>query len=72
MSMLDDLRKSTALDTHEEIEEADLLIDDGEERVQKRFLGMTAVQRMFLAMFFFMNVLVIGAALLLVTGRLSP
>jgi hypothetical protein len=67
--MLDDLRKSTVNDTNEF--EADAFGDVEEEKKPKRFLGMTAVERMFLLMFLFMNVLVIGAALLLVTGRLS-
>jgi hypothetical protein len=33
---------------------------------------MTAVERMFIAMFLFMNVAIIGIALLIVTGRLVP
>ncbi|MBL8132665.1 MAG: hypothetical protein JNL42_12470 [Anaerolineae bacterium] len=47
---------------------ADFVFDDIPE--EKRFLGMTAVERMFLSIFLFMNVLVIGVALLLATGRL--
>lgn len=35
------------------------------------FLGMTAVERMFISIFFFMNVAVLGIALLLATGRLG-
>jgi hypothetical protein len=46
----------------------DNFFDDVEE--EKHFLGMTAVERMFLSIFLFMNVFVIGIALLLATGRL--
>ncbi len=35
----------------------------------KRFLGMTAVERMFLSIFLFLNVVVISLALLIATGR---
>lgn len=35
------------------------------------FLGMTAAQRMLVALMLFLNVLVIGLGLLLVTGRLA-
>lgn len=34
------------------------------------FLGMTPVERMFISMFLFMNVAVLGVALLLATGRI--
>ncbi|NDJ62766.1 MAG: hypothetical protein GYB67_16710 [Chloroflexi bacterium] len=37
----------------------------------RRFLGMTAVERMLLSIFLFLAVSVVGAALLLLTGRLS-
>ncbi|MFN8447262.1 MAG: hypothetical protein U0521_01340 [Anaerolineae bacterium] len=37
---------------------------------ERHFLGMTAVERMFLSIFLFMNVCVLGIALLLATGRL--
>lgn len=67
--MLDDLRNSTINNTNEI--EADAFGEVEERKQDKRFLGMTAVERMFLLMFLFINVLVIGAALLLVTGRLS-
>ncbi|MDZ4769806.1 MAG: hypothetical protein SGJ24_11815 [Chloroflexota bacterium] len=46
----------------------DFVFDDINE--VKLFLGMTAVERMFLSIFLFMNVAVIGVALLLATGRL--
>lgn len=67
--MLDDLRKSTV---QEQTDVEEVTYNDVEDQPRrKRFLGMTAVERMFLVMFLFMNVLVIGAALLLVTGRLT-
>jgi len=71
--MLDDLRRSTTDDTFdfEEDDSALLLEEDSEERVQRLFLGMTAVERMFLSIFFFMNVCVLGLALLLATKRIA-
>ncbi|MCC6615257.1 MAG: hypothetical protein IT320_17415 [Anaerolineae bacterium] len=39
-------------------------------REEKRFLGMTAIERMFLSIFLFLNVVVIGMALLIATGRI--
>lgn len=74
--MLDDLRKSTSDDddlfsdlqeTDEDIIDTD---DEIEPRAESQFLGMTAVERMFLSIFLFMNVLVLGLALLLATGRM--
>ncbi|MCL4249277.1 MAG: hypothetical protein KJ065_14110 [Anaerolineae bacterium] len=38
-------------------------------KVEKRFLGMTAIERMFLSIFLFLNVVVLGLALLIATGR---
>jgi hypothetical protein len=40
-------------------------------RQQPRFLGMTAIERMFLAIFLFLNIVIIGLALLLATNRIS-
>ncbi len=37
---------------------------------ESRFLGMSAVERMFLSIFLFMNVVVLGLALLLATRRI--
>ena len=69
--MLDDLRRSAFENEAEELdlEEDDFFFEDAP-RQERHFLGMTAVERMFLSIFFFMNVLVIGVALLLATGRL--
>ncbi|MCB9453780.1 MAG: hypothetical protein H6672_20305 [Anaerolineaceae bacterium] len=47
-----------------------VLKEDQEAKVTKLFLGMTAVERMFLSIFLFMNVAIIGLALLLATGRI--
>ena len=69
--MLDDLRKGVLDDEPEMAAVAnDDYVEIQSEKQGKRFLGMTAVERMFLMMFVFINVLVIGAALLLITGRL--
>jgi hypothetical protein len=70
--MLDDLRRSGEDDEFSfgEDEDFDYGTDvrDGE---QKLFLGMTPLERMFISMFLFMNVAVLGIALLLATGRLG-
>jgi hypothetical protein len=69
--MLDDLRRSTYESQTDEFDayEESFSFDDAPKK-ERQFLGMTAVERMFLSIFFFMNVLVIGVALLLATGRL--
>lgn len=69
--MLDDLRRSTLDDDFEEIkdEDDDFVIDDRPTAPQT-FLGMTAVERMFLAIFLFLNVLVLGLGFLIATGRI--
>lgn len=71
--MLDDLRKSTFddddFDSGDDADDFAIHADDDE--VSRRlFLGMTAVERMFLSIFFFMNVLVLGLAFLVATGRM--
>jgi len=70
--MLDELRKSTGDDDSFDFDfEADNVIrEDSEERTQRLFLGMTAVERMFISIFLFMNVTVLGLAFLLATGRI--
>ena len=71
--MLDDLRKDALEQDFDEFEEEE---DDGpaiRETASSnggRFLGMTAVERMFLSIFLFMNVLVLGLALLVATQRI--
>jgi hypothetical protein len=71
--MLDDLRKDALqhdFDDFEEDEEAFALEEVNEGRSERGFLGMTAVERMFLAIFFFLNVLVLGLVALVATGRI--
>ncbi|MBZ0288781.1 MAG: hypothetical protein K8I30_14280 [Anaerolineae bacterium] len=70
--MLDDLRRNDSMDDFDEsVEEDDEFgIDNTEEETTRRFLGMTAVERMFLSIFFFMNVVVLGLAFLVATGRI--
>jgi hypothetical protein len=75
--MLDDLRRR---DDDFEDEEDDINLnqnDDlfaptsGDEEVSDRlFLGMTAVERMFLSIIFFLLVMVLGLAFLVATGRI--
>ncbi|HUN10583.1 MAG TPA: hypothetical protein PLQ56_28555 [Aggregatilineales bacterium] len=75
--MLDELRRGAAEDTFDfdeaesEAEGAIVVEEDLEEKVDRLFLGMTAVERMFLSLFFFLVVVVIGILLLLVTGRIQ-
>jgi hypothetical protein len=65
---LDELRSSTSQPSTDDFDADAFSFEEvGEER---HFLGMTAVERMFLSIFLFMNVCVLGAALLLATGRL--
>lgn len=45
--------------------------DSGGGDAARLFLGMTPVERMFIAIFLFMNVLVLGLALLLATNRMQ-
>ena len=65
---LDELRSSTTFQSPEDVEEDVFVFDEMPE--ERHFLGMTAVERMFLSVFLFMNVCVLGLALLLATGRL--
>lgn len=71
--MLDDLRRDALeqdFDDFEDEEDEDAVsaISSGDD--DARFLGMTAVERMFLSIFFFMNVLVLGLAMLVATQRI--
>jgi hypothetical protein len=43
---------------------------DAPAREEPRFLGMTALERMFLTIFLFLNVVILGLALLLATDRI--
>ncbi|MFN8528187.1 MAG: hypothetical protein U0670_06220 [Anaerolineae bacterium] len=68
---LDDLRNMGFDDEPEQTHVTDEFPEADGDQPEQRFLGMTAVERMFVSMFTFLCVLVIGAALLLVTGRLT-
>lgn len=70
--MLDDLRKDALANDFEDFEEEDdtILREADSAASSGRFLGMTAVERMFLSVFFFMNVLVFGLAILIATQRI--
>lgn len=74
MSNLDDLRNWADDEDDESSSEDDFDFDNtavlGNEG-NTLFLGMTAVERMFISMFLFMNVAVLGLALLLATGRIG-
>jgi hypothetical protein len=67
--MLDDLRRSASGEFDDNEPEEIGIIDEiaPEERL---ILGMTPVERMFISIFLFMNVAVLGIALLLATNRL--
>lgn len=75
MTDYDDLRRIVDEDEEAGDEELDddfftstnVISDSGD----SLFLGMTAVERMFISIFLFMNVAVLGIALLLATGRLG-
>jgi hypothetical protein len=70
--MLDDLRRSASDDFDEQFEDDDASFDDaGGGDSGALFLGMTAVERMFISIFLFLNVSVLGFALLLATGRVQ-
>lgn len=69
--MLDDLRKSASeFDFEDEDEDTFVVSEEQEQKVDKLFLGMTAVERMFLSIFLFMNVCILGLAFLVATGRI--
>lgn len=78
--MLGDLRKAAEASEIEEFDDSDdefpVDIDFGEDEDDRpvgdgRWLGMTAGERALLSLFLFMNVTVLGLALLVVTGRLQ-
>ena len=70
--MLDDLRKDALEHDFEDFDdsEPDVVVEVEATSTERRFLGMTAVERMFLSIFFFMNVVVLGLALLIATQRI--
>lgn len=68
--MLDDLRRGTGEGGYQEGEDYTFPAIEEEAVRDRKFLGMTAIERMFLSIFIFLNVIVIGLALLIFTGRL--
>ena len=75
MSNMDDLRSIVDDDDKQEFSFDDLGMEiaaDGERAEAKdpKFLGLTAGERAFLSVVLFLNVLVIGVGLLVVTGRI--
>lgn len=70
--MLDELRQGAEEDSFELDDDSsfDFGGEDTEQKVEKLFLGMTAVERMFLSIFLFMNVVILGMAFLLATRRI--
>ncbi len=71
--MTDDLDALRRFDEDEDLsfDEAMPGLDfDTPVRDEPRFLGMTAVERMFISIFLFLNVLILGLGLLLATGRI--
>ncbi|GAB4509651.1 MAG: hypothetical protein OHK0046_05020 [Anaerolineae bacterium] len=75
MADFDDLRGLTDEDDDDSFSFDDIpddnVLPSAEAGRSKRFLGMTALERMLLSIFLFMNVLVLGVALLLATGRIG-
>ena len=72
--MLDELRNTTDDDDDSIDFDNDIgmeIVNDNEVKVQKLFLGMTAVERMFISIFLFMNVAILGLAFLLATHRIG-
>jgi hypothetical protein len=54
----------------DEEDEDDFSVGEVSEAGGSLFLGMTPVERMFLSIFLFMNVAILGVALLLATNRI--
>lgn len=68
---LGDLRFDDEPEIDFDAEEDTFLEDRSGIHSESKFLGMTAVERMFLSIFLFMNVVVLGLALLLATRRIA-
>lgn len=71
--MLDDLRKVVGDYRDDEIDDDELEMQEVARQTtaeERRFLGMTAVERMFISIFMFLAVLVVGLALLILTNRI--
>lgn len=70
--MLDELRQFDDEEEEHGNEEMFAPRESAEAKADKLFLGMTALERMFLSMFLFLTVFVLGLAFLVVTGRIVP
>lgn len=66
----DDLRRAADDDYGYEDEDEEFVAEPSESGTTL-FLGMTPMERMFISMFLFMNVAILGIALLLATGRIG-
>jgi len=74
MTDFDDLRNLAADEDYsgfDDDEDDDFFAADAADGTGTLFLGMTPVERMFISIFLFMNVAVLGVALLLATGRMG-
>jgi len=73
MTDFDDLRSLAADDDYSgfDDDDDDFASIDTADGSGTLFLGMTPVERMFISIFLFMNVAVLGVALLLATGRMG-
>jgi hypothetical protein len=71
--MLDDLRRSASDDFDDFEQDKDDSFDDDLAASNRRqlFLGMTPVERMFISIFLFLNVSILGFALLLATNKIQ-
>lgn len=78
--MLDDINKLRnieddddhfSFDNFDPESDANVIDDLDDSGGGRPFLGMSPVERMFLSIFLFMNVVVLGLALLLATGRMQ-
>lgn len=70
--MLDDLRNSVNAAYEEELAEEEKLLDIKRSKGGKPFLGMTPLQRFIVSVIFFLMVLIIGAAILVVSQKMMP
>jgi hypothetical protein len=68
MSSLDDLRRSLEEDDDDDALPPTRVIDEAPAR-ERRFLGLKASERAILAMLLFLVSLLLGASVLIVTGR---
>ena len=71
MTDLDDFRRDFLDDSGFEDEDDFVAADARDAGGGTLFLGMTPVERMFISIFLFLNVAVLGVALLLATGRIG-